>query len=414
MKQFKQTFLAAIILSLSLGACKDSKDETTNTGAYDTRGAEALFVRIRAHGATVDYSSTASVRLRNSVSSNSVSLLNSVYASDIQDQRIRSIQADANQGTTTGTFTTVKDVDMSTAALGADNQGWLYYIKYGQGGESEGSGKIDIYATKADGTGSPTRIVNNFDVNGAYNWNDLGFVRLGVDKQNVGWILAKSLSNNTICLAKFNCNGNSTTGVNPSIISTNITTSDNSSSVFDNGDLCFDGLNFMYALGNDAQTGITKIYTIDPRMSTVLTYKWTLKTIDGNNFAGSVNGAAFSSTGSMFVSTSGGLHFIDQFSTNFSGTGTVKCEKVKDYNGLSDLATAYWPGSTNLPVTFTSLSARKDHDQIITTFKVADVDQVDTYYLEFSIDGVNFITVKAIAATEVQENQDKSLSMYIK
>jgi hypothetical protein len=271
-----------------------------------------------------------------------------VYAADIDAEKLVKINANPETGATSGNFSTAKDIERKTAAVGVNVSGYLYYLTYGENAEGDGEGRVDIYTTKADGTGSPVRIKNNFDLNGEGNDNDLGFVRLGIDASGKAWILAKSQSDNTLYLASFITNG--TNNVSPTIISSNVTTSDNSNSTFVNGDLAFDGQGVMYVLANNRSTSVTKIYTINPTNSTVLAFKWSVVKSDGSSFTGSVNGAAFSSTGSMYISTSSGLYFIDQTTTNFSGTGTVKATFVKSQNGIADLATAYWPAFTRLPV----------------------------------------------------------------
>ena len=408
----KRIHLLAIMLCTALWGCEQSKKDTQDLGVFDTQGAGHLFVRIKAVGQTTDYSSQATVMLKGTSSNLVATLSDNIYATDIEDQKVWKFTGDPNQGTVDPTLTDVKNI-ISSAALGADSKGYLYYIKYGQGSGSEGDGKIDVYSLKADGSEIPKRIINNFDVNGQSS-SDLSFVRLGVDKNDVAWIVAKSMSSNKLYLARFNCQGSSTDQVNPTTISTGVTTSDDDNGIFDNGDLCFDGKHIMYVLGNDNTSGTTKIYTMDPYNSNILSYKWTVKESDGTNFNGSVNGAAFSSTGSMFISSSSGLYFIDQFSTNFSGTGTVKSVKVKDFNGLSDLATSYWPGVTNLPLTFKSVTCTKQGNSVSTTFQVADVINVDTYYVEFSFDGKNFTQVSSTKASQVEPNRNYTLVVPIK
>lgn len=280
-----------------------------------------------------------------------------VYATDLDNGRIRKITANPSTGATSGNFTTVKDDLTPSAALGASNNGWLYYLQYGDGATGSGDGKVDIWAVKADGTGNATKICNNFDINGNSD-AEVEFVRLGITNQNVAWIVSKSSDGNTIYLAKFTVSGNSS--VTPTRCGT-ANTSDGNNSIFNNGDLAFDGLGNMYALANDG-SGNTKIYTISGSVLSSLTtssvttlqYKWLLKKSDGSNFTGRVNGNAFSSNGSMYVSTDDGLYFINQSTVNSVGTGTVQCVKVKDQSGLTDLATAYWPAQTTLPVKFTS------------------------------------------------------------
>lgn len=325
-----------------------------------------------------------------------------VYATDLNAEKIKKISADPNTGATTGSFTTVKTI-LSSAALGADNNGWLYYLEYGINAGGEGDGKVDIYATRADGTGSPTRIANNADINGSSN-SELGFVRLGVDATNTAWILASSFGG-TIYLAKFPANGSSNVSV--TVVSSNITTSDNSNDVFKNGDLAFTGNGSMYVLANNDNTNTTKIYTINPNSvpingSGTLQYRWTVKKDNGTSvedFTNRVNGVAFTSNGSMYISTDDGLYFLDQFTTNFSGSGTVKCSLVKSQVGLSDLATAYWPENTRLPIRFKSFYVKKISDNIFEVeFTVEEAQSTSHFNVTISKDGKNFQTVMLIFA----------------
>lgn len=284
-----------------------------------------------------------------------------VYATDLDNSKIVKVTSNPNTGVS-GTFTNVKTNLTPSAALGASIDGWLYYLEYGDNSTGSGEGKVDIWCIKADGTGSPTKIINNFDMNGSID-NNLQFVRLGISASNVGWIVAKEESSNTIHLAKFTVNGNNS--VTPLRAGT-INTNDNSNSLFNNGDLAFDGKGDMYILGNNG-SGSTKIYTIKSSILSsistnsviIMNSKWNLIKSDNSNFTGRVNGVAFSSTGSMYVSTDDGLYFIDQNTVNTVSLGTVKCSLVKSITGLTDLATNYFPNSTTLPVEFIKVEFKK-------------------------------------------------------
>ena len=61
----------------------------------------------------------------------------------------------------------------------------------------------------------------------------------------------------------------------------------------------------------------------------VLTKVWTLVDKDGNKFDKRVNGLAWSSTGSLFVSDDQRMYFVDQNTVNLSGPGTVKAKAIK-------------------------------------------------------------------------------------
>jgi hypothetical protein len=288
-----------------------------------------------------------------------------VYATDNDNGKIRKASANPVTGEVSGSFTSVKDITPS-AALGASNDGWLYFLQYGDGGTASLNGKVDIWATKADGTGTPKKIYSNFDVNGSSN-DELGFVRLGLTSDKKAYLVAKETNGNDIYLATFTVNGNNDLST-PTRLG-KMTTNDNSNYLFANGDLCFDGPGNMYVLANNEinNQNITKIYVVSKSTLaaatssssvTQMSAKWVLKTQNGNSFSGSVNGCAFASFGSMYISTDDGLYFIDQYTVNNLSAGTVQCKRVKEQSNLTDLATAYWPGATLLPMKFGEISVR--------------------------------------------------------
>lgn len=330
-----------------------------------------------------------------------------IYGSFLDEKTIRKIEANGSTGQTTGSFSHVKDI-IASAALGMTTDGYLVYLQYGGDASGSGDGKVDIWATSPSGI--PVKIANNFDVNGGSN-SELGFVRLGVDNQNNGWILSKELNGDDIYLAKFAINGTSATSP---VRMGKVSTSDNSNNSFQNGDLCFDGKGNLYALANIASSS-TKMYIIkaadlasaNASSTTPAQKKWELKTSSGQNFQGRVNGCAFSSTGSMFVSTDNGLYYIDQFSTNFTGTGTVSCIKVKDENDLSDLATQYWPANTDLPVRFEKIHVQPlGNNEYKVTFKVVEAEDVDSFYIEFKKPTGEWVIAKVIAPDAMLPNKE--------
>jgi hypothetical protein len=281
-----------------------------------------------------------------------------VYAAFMDNDwssEVKSITASPSTGTTTGNFGSAINVQV-TAAIGYGNWGGNGYIISLQYTTGE---NVDIYAHRADGSGSNVKIINNADlVSGDI---ELDYVRLGIDHNGIGWIVSKRTSSNTIYVASFTWNGNMSS---PSVTITRrgiLNTNDNSNNIFVNGDLAI-ASNTLFILANNG-SGSTKIYTCgltnllssNASSTNSITSKWTLKDANNNNFSGSVNGFAFASTGSAYLSTSSGLYFIDQNTTNFSGTGTVKCTLVKSESNISDLATGYWPTTTTLPVKIKSI-----------------------------------------------------------
>lgn len=276
-----------------------------------------------------------------------------LYVSNLNDKAIKIIDVNPSTGACPGNFSEVGNINNPSAAIGRYGN-YIFYLGYGESGEGVGEGKVNIRSIHINGTSHHNQ--GTYDLNGSSSSN-LGFVRLAIDKNGKGWILAKKTSGDQMYLARFTANGSNGTISNFTVVSSNVTTSDNSNSVFENGDICFDGHGKMYALANNTNA-VTKIYTMDPTVSTVLHYKWLLKTNTMTNFSGQVNGMAFTSTGSVYFSSTTGLWFLDQFTTNFAGTGTVKVSLIKSETGLTDLATTYWPMLTQLPVKITNIQTR--------------------------------------------------------
>lgn len=281
-----------------------------------------------------------------------------VYAAFMDNEwwsDIKSITTNPSTGATTGNFGNSMSTQI-TAAIGYgvyNGAGYIVSLQYTT------DDHVDIYARKADGTGSNVKIMNNAII-GTTNV-DLDYVRLGIDHNGIGWIVSKRSDNNTIYIASFTWNGSTS---NPSVNVTKrgtLNTNDNTNSIFINGDLAI-ASNTLFILANNG-SGSTKIYTIglngllSANSSSVSTIsnRWDLRKSDGSAFGGIVNGFAFASTGSAYLSTSGGLYFIDQNTTNFSGVGTVKCTLVKSESDITDLATGYWPTTTTLPVKIKSI-----------------------------------------------------------
>lgn len=286
-----------------------------------------------------------------------------VYASFYNAEKIKSITANPTTGVTTGNF----DSDMTvqkTAGIGYGiygGVGWILSLQY------TSDDHVDIYARKADGTGSNMKIKNNAEIGTTGDIMD--YVRLGVDQNGIGWIISKESWSNDIHVGSFTWNGN--TSISPIVTKRGkLNTTDNSNSVFINGDVAIAG-GTIFVLANNGYN-ITKIYTAssstllaaNSSSTTNFSYKWTLKKADGTDFNSPVNGFAFSSTGSAYLSTSVGLYFIDQYSTNFSGTGTVKCTLIESESDLSDLATGYWPATTALPVKITNIKVTLSYSKI--------------------------------------------------
>lgn len=251
------------------------------------------------------------------------------------------------------TFPNATNTYTRTAALGRNASpspvnGHFYWLGTSSG-SSQNNGLVEVFASTAVG-GSPTRI-GTLDLNGAGNGAELGFVRLGMGADGTGWILAGDGSN--LYLAKFLSNG-----VNPVTIvmeDNSVNLSGGNVATFQNGDVCISGNNNIYALANDGN-GVTQIFIGQPTgNTTTLTRRWDL--VDENNdpFTGSVNGVAFDLLGSLYLTTSQGLFYVDQGTVN-GPAGTVQCALVVSQTGLQDLASNVFPTQSTLPVTLMSFT----------------------------------------------------------
>ncbi|MFI5132779.1 MAG: T9SS type A sorting domain-containing protein [Chitinophagales bacterium] len=283
-------------------------------------------------------------------------------------------------GTTTG--------GTSTAALGRTDKptpstGYFYYIPNTSGN----SGVVEVYGS--DGTTASNTRLGSIDLNGA-STTSLGFVRLGMAGDGTGWLLAGDGSN--IYLASF-----ATNLLNPVTITTKtVTLSGGFASVFQNGDVCIDGTNNMYALGNDG-SGATQIFVGSLSNPTVtLTKRWDLVDQNGVTFNGTVNGNAFDLFGNMYISTSSGLFFIDASTVNSSGTGTVQCRLVQSQSGLQDLASNVWPARTTLPINLTNFTVTKSGNNGLLQWSTATEVNNDHFDIERSSDGINFSKIGAV------------------
>jgi hypothetical protein len=285
-----------------------------------------------------------------------------VYASILNSSEVRSITANSSTGATTGNFGSSFSIEQS-AAIGYakySNVGYIISLQY------TSDDHVDIYAKKADGTGSNVKIINNADI--ANGDVDLDYVRLGIDANNVGWIVSKSSGSNNIYVGSFTWNGNLNNPITVVTKRGKLNTNDNTNSIFINGDLAI-ASNTMFVLANNG-SGSTKIYTValsnllsaNSGSTNIITSKWDLRTSTGSQFSGTVNGFAFASSGSAYLSTSTGLYFIDQATTN---TGTVKCSLIKSQTDITDLATSYVPTTTSLPVTIKSIKVTLSHSKNI-------------------------------------------------
>ncbi|MFT3846035.1 MAG: T9SS type A sorting domain-containing protein [Lacibacter sp.] len=275
----------------------------------------------------------------------------------------------------------------STAGLGKnkanvnDPEGNLYYILNTSGN----NGAVQIYS--ATPTGSSNVSVGTIDMNGTGDNTSLGFVRLGFDANGKGWIIAGDGAS-ALYIASFQGNGvNPISNVNTFSNST-LTIAGGAASDFQNGDLAISASGTLYALAN-ITGGDTYIYTLNSLTTpTTLTKKWTVQT-GGATFSGSVNGVAWTQTGSMHISTANGIYFIDQTTTN-SVSGTVQASLISSTTGLTDLASSEFPGQSTLPVVYSEFKVKKNGSNAELAWTTENEINNDHFIVERSTDGVRF------------------------
>lgn len=268
---------------------------------------------------------------------------------------------------------------VSTAAIAKnsitanDALGALYYL---ENSNYSNNGTVNLYAALPTGGGET--LIATADLNGSSNAG-LGFVRLGFDPTGTGWILAGDGSS-TLFLAKFTGNG-----VAPTTILTqgNVTVAPPGSiNDFQNGDLAITGAGTLYAVAN-VSNGDTYVYTMNNLSGPVyiLSRKWKLVQPGGSNFTGSVNGVAFTINGSLHISTSEGLYFIDQATANIV-SGTVECDLVFSQSGLTDLASDKFPAQTTLPVKLSAFNAYLNQNSVVLNWKAENEQNFSHYEVE--------------------------------
>ncbi len=284
---------------------------------------------------------------------------------------------------------------VNTAALAknqstaTDPNGCLYYL---ENTNFSNTGTVNLYAVNPDGTGNT--FVASADVNGASN-DGLGFVRLGFDAQGTGWIVAGDFVN--LFLAKFTGNGTASTTI--STVGTITISGTGSADEFQNGDLAISGTGAMYIVAN-ITGGNTFVYIMNSLAGPTytLTRRWQLVQPGGANFTVSVNGVAFTQSGSLHVSSFQGLYFIDQNTAN-SSTGTVECAPVFTLEGLTDLASDQFPLQSALPVTLLTFSGHLRNNQMTLSWEVEDQVNFSHFEIERKNGNGLFSTIGTKQAT---------------
>ena len=234
-------------------------------------------------------------------------------------------------------------------------------------------------------------------MNGAGNTGDLGFVRLAFDQNGLGWIIAGDGSTN-IYIASFRGNGSAAiSNVNTYGNATLTFSGAGSAADFQNGDVAFGPGNVLYALAN-VTGGDTYIYTLNSTTTpTTLTRKWTIQTGGGAFTGTSVNGVAWTQTGSLHISTGNGIYFIDQTTAN-SSNSTVQATQVLSFSGLTDLASSEFPSQSTLPVTFGEVAVKKAGANAEISWSTLSEFNNSHFIVERSTDAVSFKTVGTVAA----------------
>lgn len=302
---------------------------------------------------------------------------------------VRSFAIDA--GINYAPQTSVFSVATSFAALGrTKNTGPEAGFFYWMPNESINNGSFTMYGRNANGNAASVAVVNSFDVNGNSN-TDLGFVRLGLDKTGVSWILAGNGSN----LYLIKVPNNALASVTPTVVDDNVTLNGGSVSTFQNGDICIDGSGKIYALANSGST--TQIFIGVPNgNNTELTKKWDVLDENGNAFTGSVNGCCLDFAGGMYLSTNGnsisnmdGIYYLTPSTIN-GAAGTVRAQKVFEASGYTDLTSNAWPEYTTLPVNFGDIFITKDNANAIVKWETYSEQNASHYEVEYSTNALDF------------------------
>jgi hypothetical protein len=143
--------------------------------------------------------------------------------------------------------------------------------------------------------------------------------------------------------------------------------------------------------------GNTYIYTLNSTTTpTTLTRKWTVQTSGGAFTGTSVNGVAWTQTGSLHISTGNGIYFIDQTTVN-SSNSTVQAIQVLSFSGLTDLASSEFPSQSTLPVSFGDVAVKKAGANAEVSWTTLSEFNNSHFIVERSTDAVSFKTVGTVA-----------------
>ncbi|SDE07481.1 hypothetical protein [Niabella drilacis] len=313
--------------------------------------------------------------------------------------------------------TTIFSPGRSFAALGRGPYpsiptGYFYWIP-----NNGDNGVFSMYARNGNGSGPGQTIVNNYDVNGGGDNSDLGFVRLGVDKNGVSWIVASDGSKVYLVRVATDTNPFSTAPV--TVVDNNVTLVGGTVATFQNGDVCLDGNGKLYILVNDG-SGSTQIFTGVPNgASTTFTKQWNVLDANGNAFSGSVNGNCFDALGGMYLSADGngtnsnpkdGIYYLDPSTIANSPAGsTIRAKLVHVASGYADLGTNIWPNSTPMPVTWGNITANRQNGQLVVNWQTATENNCKEYVVEGSRDNLNWTVIGKLDSKAVNGNSSTPL-----
>ncbi len=297
----------------------------------------------------------------------------------------------------------------STAALGKnksnpnDPDGYLYYLNRDDANSL--NGVVTVYSVSPTGANNGSR--GTIDMNGPANNEDFSYVRLGFDDSGKGWVIAGNATNGTVYIASFQGNGSAAISNVNTFGNASLGISGGSASEFQNGDLAISGNGTLYVVANISD-GSTYVYTLNSLSTpTTLTRKWTVLDQDNNNFTGSVNGVAWTQSGSLHISTSTGIYFIDQFTAN-TASGTVNATLVPGStspSGLTDLASDAFPTQTTLPVRLLTFSGTYRNQEALLNWDTENEVNFSHFEIERSTNGSVFT---AISNKPSQNNSGRS------
>lgn len=270
-------------------------------------------------------------------------------------------------------FTPAVAVDAlaKNSITGADPDGSIYYLD----NVAANGGTVNLYSSMPN-TNSET-LVATADINGV-STNDLSFSRLGFDATGTGWILAGD--GTSLYLASFTGNGGAATTINS--LGTVTIASPGVIGDFENGDLAISGAGVMYVVAS-VTAGDTYVYTINSLAGPTYTLsrKWRLVQTGGANFTSPVNGIAFTSNGSVHVSTTDDLFFIDQVNATVSN-GTIECAQVFGLTGFTDIASDNFPALTILPVKLLGFSGSINNGIVTLNWESENEQNFSHYEIE--------------------------------